>query len=89
MIRIDRERYIKHMVTDLETPTEPLSTDFPILGNYFYESYFENFPPLLSDVPLTQNYELILKEKSPISTEDTLFCQNSALEIVKQEAREQ
>jgi hypothetical protein len=48
MIRIDRERYLKHTVTDLETPNEPSSTDFPILGNYSCESYFRNFPPLLS-----------------------------------------
>jgi hypothetical protein len=29
MIRIDRERYLKHTVTDLETLNEPSSTDFP------------------------------------------------------------
>jgi hypothetical protein len=64
MIRIDRERYLKHTVTDLETPNEPSSTDFPILGNYSCDSYFGNFAPLLSDVPLTQNSELIFQEKS-------------------------
>jgi hypothetical protein len=74
MIKIDRERYMKHTVTDLETPNEPSSTYFPILGNYSCESYFGNFAPLLSDVPLTQNYELIFQEKSPIPTGDILFC---------------
>jgi hypothetical protein len=34
MIRIDRERYLKHTVTDLEALNEPSSTDFPVLGNY-------------------------------------------------------
>jgi hypothetical protein len=44
MIRIDRERYLKHTVTDLETLNEPSSTDFPVLGNYSYDSYFRTFP---------------------------------------------
>jgi hypothetical protein len=45
MIKIDRERYLKHTVNDLETSNEISSTDFPILGNYSFESYFENSPP--------------------------------------------
>ena len=89
MIKIDRERYLKHTVTDLETPNEPLSTDFPLLGNYSCDSYFGNFAPLLFDVPLTQNFELIFQYKSPILIGDTLFCQNSALELAKREVREQ
>ena len=55
MIRIDRERYLKHTVTDLETSNEPTSRDFPILGNYSCDSHFGDFAPLLSIVPLTQN----------------------------------
>jgi hypothetical protein len=38
MIKIDRERYLKHTVTDIETLNEPSSTDFPILGNYSCDS---------------------------------------------------
>jgi hypothetical protein len=77
------------MVTDLETPNEPSSTDFPILGNYSCDSYFGNFSPLLSDVPFTQNSELFFQEKSSIPMRDTLFCQNSTLELAKQEVGEQ
>jgi len=33
MVRIDRERYLKHTVTNLEDLNEPSSTYFPILGN--------------------------------------------------------
>jgi hypothetical protein len=47
MIRIDRERYLKHTVTDLETLNEPSSTDFPVLGNYSCDSYFEKLLPSL------------------------------------------
>jgi hypothetical protein len=79
MIRIDRETYLKYMVTDLETPNKPLSTDFPIQGSYSYESYFGNFTPLLSDVPINQNFELIFQEKSSIPTGDIPFCQNTVL----------
>jgi hypothetical protein len=88
MIIIDRERYLKHTITDLETPNESSSIDFPILGNYSCESSFRNFSPFLFDVPLTRNSELIFQDKSSIPTEDILFCQNLVLEIVKQEVRE-
>jgi hypothetical protein len=63
MIRIDRERYLKHTITDLETPNEPASTDFPVLGNYSCDSHFGDFSPLLSTVPLTQNSEIIFQEE--------------------------
>ena len=79
MIRIDRERYLRHTITDLETLNEPSSTDFLVLGNYSRDSYFGKFSPLLSDVPLTQNSEMVFQEKSPISTEETLFCQEPVL----------
>jgi hypothetical protein len=47
MIIIDRERYLKHTVTDLETLNEPSSTDFPVLGNYSCDSYFGKLLPSL------------------------------------------
>jgi hypothetical protein len=58
IIRIDRERYLKHTVTDLENLNEPSSTDFPVLGNYSYDSDFRNFSTLSSDIPLTQNSKI-------------------------------
>jgi hypothetical protein len=85
MIRIDRERYLKHMVTNLETLNEPSSTYFPVMGNYSYDSHFGNFSPLLSDVPLTQNSEMVFQKKPSISTKDTLFFQDPMLEITKQD----
>jgi hypothetical protein len=89
MIRIDRERYLKHTVTDLDTLNEPSSRDFPVLGNYSCDSYFGNFSPFLSDVPLTQNSEIVFQEKSSISTEETLFCQEPVLEITRKGIRDQ
>jgi ribonuclease HI len=80
MIRIDRERYLKHTVIDLETLNEPSSTDFFVLGNYSCDSYFGNFYPLLSDVPLTQNHEMVFQEKLLILIEETLFCQEHVLD---------
>ena len=77
------------MVIDLETLNGPSSTDFPMLGNYSCNSYFRNFSPLLSNVPLTQNSEMVFQEKSLIPIEDTLFCQDPALEIMEQKIGEQ
>jgi len=42
MIRIDREIYLKHTVTDLETLNEPSSIDFLVLGNYSCDYDFGN-----------------------------------------------
>jgi hypothetical protein len=63
MIRIDREIYLKHTLTDLETLNEPSSIDFPVLSNYSCDSYFGNFSPLSSDVPLTQNSKMIFQKE--------------------------
>jgi hypothetical protein len=80
MIVIDRERYLKHMVLDLETLNEPSSTSFPMLGNYSCDSHFRNFYPLLSDAPLSQNSKMVFQEKSSIPTEYTLFYQDPVLQ---------
>jgi hypothetical protein len=83
MIIIEREIYLKHTVTDLETLNEPSSTNFPVLGNYSCDSYFGNFSPLSSNFPLTQNSEMIFQEELPTVVEETLFRQEPALEITK------
>jgi hypothetical protein len=88
MIRIDRERYLKHTITDLETLSEPSSTEFPVLGNFSCDSHFRNFSLLLSNVPLSQKSEMGFQEKMSIPTKDTLFCQDPALEITEQEIGE-
>jgi hypothetical protein len=84
MIRINRERYLKHIATDLETLNEPSSGYFPMLGNYSCDSYFGNLSPLSSKVPFTQNSEMYFQEELSITAEDTLFCQEPALEIREQ-----
>jgi ribonuclease HI len=84
MIRIDRERYLKHIVIDLETLNEPSSTDFPVLGNYSCDFDFRNFSPLSSDVPITQNFKMIFQEKLSKAAEETLFCQGPTLVITEQ-----
>jgi hypothetical protein len=82
MIRIDRERYLKHMITDLETPNEAASIDFPVLGNYSCDSHFGNFSPLMSVVPLTQNSEIIFQEEPSMSIENALFWKNPTIELM-------
>jgi hypothetical protein len=82
MIRIDRERYLKHIVTDLEAFNEPSSTKFPMLGNYSCNSDFINFAPLSSDVPLTQNSEMDFQVNILVAAEEIPFCQEPLLETV-------
>jgi hypothetical protein len=89
MIRIDREIYLKHTIIDLETLNEPSSTDFPALGNYSCDFNFGNLSPHSSEVPLTQNYEMIFQNKLPTVAEETLFYQEPALEITKQTGGEE
>jgi hypothetical protein len=58
MIRIDREMYLKYIVTDFKALNEPSLADFLVLGNYSCDFDFSNFSPLSYDVPLTQNSEM-------------------------------
>jgi hypothetical protein len=83
MIKIDMKRYLKQIVTDLETINEPSLADFPMLGNYSCDFYFGNFSPLSSDVPLAQNSEIIFQEELSIAAEEALLCQEPALEITE------
>jgi hypothetical protein len=83
MIRIYRERYLKHIATDLESLNEPSSEDFPMLGNYSCDSNFGNFSPLSSDVPLTQNSEMTFQENVLTTAKETLLCQEPLLEITE------
>jgi hypothetical protein len=43
-----------------------------------------NFSPLSSDVPLTQNSEVIFQENFPITIGETFFCQEPVLETMEQ-----
>ena len=39
-IKVDRERYMKHIVTDLNDPNEPVMFSHSILGNFCFETFF-------------------------------------------------
>jgi hypothetical protein len=62
MIKINREKYLKHTVTDLESPNEHSFIEFPILGKYSCDSNFGNFPPCLFEVLISQRSELSLHD---------------------------
>jgi hypothetical protein len=83
MIRIDRERYLKHTITNLETLNKPSSTYLPVLGNYSCDSHFRNFSSRSSDVPLTWNSEMTFQEELPTTVVETLFYQELALKITE------
>jgi hypothetical protein len=42
-IIIDRERYMKHMVIDLNDPNEPVMFNHSILGNYSYDTFLGKY----------------------------------------------
>jgi hypothetical protein len=83
MIRIDREMYLKHTITNLEAFNEPSLTYFPVLGNYSCDSDFKNFSPLSSDVPLTQNSETTFQVNILVAAEESLFYQEPLSETTK------
>jgi hypothetical protein len=76
MIRINRERYLKHTITDLEAFNEPSLTDFLVLGNYSCDSDFDNFSSLLSDVPLSQNCEMNFQVNLLAATKESILYQD-------------
>ena len=49
-IRIDRERYMKHTVTELDDSNEPVLFTDTIMGNYMVDSFFGNLEPETSSV---------------------------------------
>ena len=59
-IRIDRERYMKHMVTEINAPNEPILFSDSILGNYGYDSNLGIFPTLKSAITNSVNKSEIL-----------------------------
>jgi hypothetical protein len=89
MIRIDRERYLKHTVIDLEALNEPSSTYLPVLGNYSCDFNFRNLSPLSSNVPLTQNSEMDFQVNILVVVEETLFFQEPLLETPDKISREE
>jgi hypothetical protein len=85
MIRIDREIYLKHIFSDLETRNEPSSTNFPVLGNYSCDSDLGNFATLSSDVPLTQKFEMTFQVNLLVVAEEIIFCQDSPSGVADKE----
>lgn len=41
---------MKHMITELETPNEPIMLINTILGNYYFDTFFIDFPTEESSV---------------------------------------
>jgi hypothetical protein len=89
MIRIYREKYLKHTVTELEAFNEPSSTNFPVLGNYSCDFDFGNFSPLSFDVPLTQNSKINFQVNLFSAVEESIFYQEPLLGTTDKEYRDE
>ena len=50
-IRIDRERYMKHTVTEIDDSNEPVLFTDTIMGNYTADSFFGNLEAEISEIP--------------------------------------
>jgi len=85
IIQIDRERYHKHTIIDLNTPNEPSSTDFPVLGNYSCDSGFGNFTPHVSNIPPTRQSKMIFQVYLLAATEGGILCQDSRSGVADKE----
>ena len=64
-IRVEREMSMKQMVTKLEAPNQPIMFINSILGNYFFDTFFGDFPAGESSVPDSVILELILYNHKP------------------------
>ena len=65
-IKVDRERYMKHTVTDLNDTNEPVMFNHSILGNFCFETFFGELEAKTStyvdaneqsELQITQNVE--------------------------------
>lgn len=73
-IQVERERYMKHMVTELEAPNEPIMFINTISGKYCFDAFFEDFQgeesPVLDNVVLElmfYNHEPTPRDKEKTS----------------------
>lgn len=69
-IRVERERYMKHTVTELEAPNEPIMFINTILGNYCFDTFFGDF--LAEESPVLENVisELMFCDHEPTPRDD-------------------
>jgi hypothetical protein len=59
-IRIDKERYMKHVVTDLNDPNEPIMFNHSILGSYSYDSLYGNHTTVISShAKINKQFEIL------------------------------
>lgn len=59
-IKIYREGYIKHVVTDLNDPNEPVMFNNLILGNYSYDAFLGNYTSEISHFGrINTQYEIL------------------------------
>ena len=56
---------MKHTVTKLEAPNEPVMFINMILGNYFFDTFFEGFPMEESPIPDNVVSELLFHTHEP------------------------
>ena len=54
-IKVERENYMKHIVTDLNDPNEMVMFSRSILGNFFFETFFGELEDEI--FPLTDSYK--------------------------------
>lgn len=69
-IRVERERYMKHTVTKLEAPNEPIMFINTILGNYCFNTFVGDFPAEESPVPKNVISELMFYDHEPTPRDD-------------------
>ena len=54
-IKVERENYMKHTVTDLNDPNEMVMFSISILGNFSFDTFFEELEDELSHTTNSDN----------------------------------
>ena len=71
-IRVNKERYMKHTVTESESVNEPILFINSILENYYVDIYFWDFPTKSSSIPNNTISELLFCTHEPTPRDDKL-----------------
>ena len=69
-IRVERERYMKHTITELEARNEPIMFINTILGNYYFDTFFGDFPAEESPVPENAVSKIMFYDHEPTPRDD-------------------
>jgi len=83
MVNIDREKYMKHTVKEIDGPNEPVMFSWSSFGNFFFDTIFENVESgELSQTRFPYQFELLHRIQTTEPHYNLVDSNTLSLEVV-------